>query len=262
MSSSSSLSSPLPLPSPRPPPAAAARRPPGGVLADFDPNFFCELAYEGFNPTRRRRDPFGQRPDDPGADTLLRERNILDCLEVHVSRTEGSQARGAVHLDGGHGLRRRLARLRAAARRGVALPGRAVGPADAAPARVHREQGQRGTAARSFELWDQEMGQLVAGDLGYTLGGVYVSQTGFRREGTAGAGEVQLVLTAALLHKMGHSWFDLGQARTYKDRLGARRHTRQEWLRRFHAARDEPCRLERQAAAAPGAELVEHLVRA
>merc|ERR1719464_2573112 len=90
----------------------------------------------------------------------------------------------------------------------------------------------------SFELWDAE-GRLVAGDVGYVVGGVYCSMTGFRAQHTQGAGEVQLVLTAALLHKMGFDWLDFGQVLRYKERLGARVVGRLAYLERLWASRDK-----------------------
>merc|ERR1719215_1990157 len=112
----------------------------------------------------------------------------------------------------------------------------------------------------SFELWD-ESGQLVAGDLGYTMGRVYVSQTGFHKDGTAGAGEIQLVLAAALLRRLGHEWMDFGQARAYKAALGCETLNRTEWLERFRRVRDEPCDLQPCRGGA-GAELLQELMAA
>lgn len=91
----------------------------------------------------------------------------------------------------------------------------------------------------SFELWDSD-GKLVAGDLGYTVGGVYTSMTGFRTHLSKGAGDVQLVLTSALLHKMGYAWWDLGMVMKYKAGLGARVITREDFVRRLHKDRDTP----------------------
>merc|ERR1719336_1347049 len=73
----------------------------------------------------------------------------------------------------------------------------------------------------SFELWDAE-GHLVAGDIGCIVGGLYTSMTGYHERHTRNAGEVQLVLTASLLHKLGFAWMDLGQALKYKECLGAK----------------------------------------
>jgi len=207
-----------------------------GWSLDFDPNFFCELAYEGFNPTSI------EIPADHDLKVLTPcfelERDVLTCLSTHISKKTRKRARHytltmdvayedvmleCIHLHGEgwlyRGERSVLRRLR-----------------------KHGYTGSKDIkfATRSFELWNKK-GELVAGDLGYTLGGVYVSQTGFHKEGTAGAGELQLVLMSAFFHRLGHKWLDLGQAKAYKSSLGAETLGRKAWLERFRPMRDQPC---------------------
>lgn len=211
-----------------------------GWSLDFHPNHFCELAYEGFNPTSI------EIPSDN--DVMIQvltpcfepERNVLKCLDTHISKKARKRSKnftmtvdaayddvilGCIRQHGEGWLYR--------GERWVL--------------RKLRQDGYTGDRdvrfmAHSFELWN-EKGELVAGDLGYTMGGVYVSQTGFHKDGTNGAGEVQLVLTSALLHKMGHTWFDLGQARQYKSKmLGAETLDRKTWLEQFREARDQHCK--------------------
>merc|ERR1712217_1000814 len=79
----------------------------------------------------------------------------------------------------------------------------------------------------------------MGGDLGSTVGSIYRSLTGFHRWQTKSAGEIQIVLTAALLHKMGFAWIDLGHTQDYKTRLGAHIMDRDEFRGRLLKARDK-----------------------
>merc|ERR1719221_1661963 len=118
-----------------------------------------------------------------------RKRNVLSCLKTHVSKRVRKRARhytltvdtaydevmlGCIRQHGEgwlyRGIRWTLRRLRKTGYTG--------------------RHGSIHVAPCSFELWDAN-GALVAGDLGYTVGSVYISQTGFHKEGTSGAGEVQ-----------------------------------------------------------------------
>mmetsp|Transcript_27871 Transcript_27871/g.44903 ORF Transcript_27871/g.44903 Transcript_27871/m.44903 type:complete len:322 (-) Transcript_27871:172-1137(-) len=98
----------------------------------------------------------------------------------------------------------------------------------------------------SIEMWDvsaasgdDEKKVLVAGDIGYTVGGCYTSMTGFRAAGTAGAGTAQLVATGALLRNLGFSFWDLGMVLKYKTELGGVTHSREDFIKRFHSVRDD-----------------------
>uniref|UniRef100_A0A7S0H6V6 Leucyl/phenylalanyl-tRNA--protein transferase n=1 Tax=Amorphochlora amoebiformis TaxID=1561963 RepID=A0A7S0H6V6_9EUKA len=93
-------------------------------------------------------------------------------------------------------------------------------------------------AVHSIELWDDKK-LLVAGDIGYTVGGCYTSMTGFRKEGTVSAGTIQLVATCGLLKEVGFQMWDLGMVMKYKKDLGATVLKRQEFIKRFHVIRDE-----------------------
>jgi len=204
---------------------------------DFSGSLFCELAYEGFlstsNEIQVSRDLLLQMLlpwNDP-------TRNTLDCQDMHISRQVKKRARrykmsvdaayddvmlGCIRMHGEAWLFRGLRWLL----RGLFKDGYRGKRSD-----IH-------VGVHSFELWDED-GQLVAGDLGYTVGGVYTSMTGFRLQGTKCAGQVQLVLTASLLHKMGYDWWDLGMVMTYKRRLGAHVVKRDEFVSRLHKDRDK-----------------------
>eukprot|EP00392_Amoebophrya_sp_AT5.2_P000359 g359.t1 len=88
----------------------------------------------------------------------------------------------------------------------------------------------------SVELFDEE-GRMVAGELGYTNGGIYTSLTGFyRHEGhrtaaaASGAGSAQLYLLGDWLIARGVQVWDLGMDLPYKAELGARVVSREDWL--------------------------------
>ncbi len=77
----------------------------------------------------------------------------------------------------------------------------------------------------AVELRHRESGALVAGEIGYTIGQVYTSLTGFVDRsvaGSAGLGTLQLVLLAQELERNGYAFWNLGHpSMEYKKRLGA-----------------------------------------
>lgn len=222
---------------------------------DFSGNMFCELAYEGFLSTSL---------EIPTGGALIIQvllpwndptRNALEWRDVHISQKVRKRAKkytmtvdaayddvmlGCIQMHGEGWLYRGLRWLL----RGLF----AQGYCGHCPIKV---------GVHSFELWDED-NRLVAGDLGYTVGGVYTSMTGFRLQGTKGAGEVQLVLTAALLLKMGFAWWDLGMVMKYKARLGAQVVSRDSFLRKLHETRDIPATFSSPRVA--GRELLSHLL--
>jgi Leu/Phe-tRNA-protein transferase len=84
----------------------------------------------------------------------------------------------------------------------------------------------------SIELWQD--GKLVAGELGFSVGSIYTSQTGFYT--VSGSGSVQLLALGLLLRKRGCTLWDFGMAMEYKMDLGATTMPRAEWRQTIRAA--------------------------
>lgn len=88
----------------------------------------------------------------------------------------------------------------------------------------------------SIEVWQD--GKLVAGELGFSVGKVYTSQTGFYT--VSGSGAVQLYALGRLLQQRGCALWDFGMAMEYKLELGATTIPRAEWRALIRAAAAEP----------------------
>ncbi|KAL7431729.1 hypothetical protein ACHAXM_002794 [Skeletonema potamos] len=89
----------------------------------------------------------------------------------------------------------------------------------------------------SVELYNTTTNNLVAGELGYTVGSIYTSLTGFTSESSAGS--VQLAVLGKLLTRSGFTHWDLGTAFEYKQRLGAVMIEREEFLRLLYEVRQD-----------------------
>ena len=85
-----------------------------------------------------------------------------------------------------------------------------------------------GVKVHSSELWDKHSNRLVAGEIGYTIGTVYTSLSGFRDKGTSSCGTLQLACTGRALQGCGYEVWDLGMGFDYKRDLGARDLGREE----------------------------------
>merc|ERR1711957_767062 len=99
-------------------------------------------------------------------------------------------------------------------------------PHDATPVRLY-----------SVEVWNAETGNLAGGELGYSVGGIYSSLTGFSSEDAAGS--VQLAALGKLLTRVGFEYWDLGMAMEYKTRLGAELVNRAEFVSKLQVSRVE-----------------------
>ena len=89
----------------------------------------------------------------------------------------------------------------------------------------------------SIEIWNVKSGQLVGGELGYSVGGIYSSLTGYSDEESAGS--VQLTALGCLLTRCGFEYWDLGMDLDYKRRLGAQLMPRDEFVANVKRTREE-----------------------
>ncbi|KAL4161451.1 hypothetical protein PRNP1_002005 [Phytophthora ramorum] len=84
----------------------------------------------------------------------------------------------------------------------------------------------------TVEMYDMATDTLVAGELGYTVGSVYTSLTGFSKAN--GAGTVQLHALSKFLYLAGFKMWDLGMSMDYKMSLGARDLERDDFLEQLY----------------------------
>jgi len=98
--------------------------------------------------------------------------------------------------------------------------------------------GLQGVRLHSCELWDNKTGKLVAGELGYAVGGIYTSLSGYREPGSKSAGTIQCCCTAIMLRRVGFLVWDLGMGMDYKKKLGAEDCERSIFLAHLHRCRD------------------------
>lgn len=109
---------------------------------------------------------------------------------------------------------------------------------------------RRGISFLSVELWHRESGRLVAGEIGYTVGKIYSSCTGFAlKEEFSGAGTFQLAALGRLLVKCGFECWDLGMELKYKKELGGEMHPRASWIATVQRLREEAVELTSPEAA-------------
>lgn len=98
-------------------------------------------------------------------------------------------------------------------------------------------------ALRGIELWSRDREEIVAGELGYTIGRSYTSLSGFCNRDEARwrhFGTLQMVLLAEQLRDSGYAFWNLGHPRMpYKRALGARVLQRKTFLKRWLEARDQ-----------------------
>lgn len=95
--------------------------------------------------------------------------------------------------------------------------------------------GVHGVRMHSIEVWSED-GKVVAGEVGYTVGSVYTSLSGFKLVGNSGS--VQLACVTPILKRCGFTLWDLGMCMEYKTNLGAKDVPRLAFLAKLRKARD------------------------
>jgi len=85
---------------------------------------------------------------------------------------------------------------------------------------------------------EAEEPRLVAGELGYTVGAMYTSLTGFTTESSAGS--IQMAALGAALQLAGMQIWDLGMDMAYKQALGATLLDRTDFVQYVHQHRVTP----------------------
>ncbi len=94
----------------------------------------------------------------------------------------------------------------------------------------------------SIELNDKITGELITGEIGYKIGSLYTSLTGFRSNEKKydNWGTLQLVLLSKYLEKEKYSFWNLGHPyMKYKFDLGAKQYSREDFLNRWYKVLDE-----------------------
>ena len=201
----------------------------------FDPRLIAQLMAEGFLPIASR--------DEILLPKLHQERCVIDLRDLHVSKSNRKRSRKyflRVNSDYQrvveecriqHGdqcwlydpLVEAFRKLNTHSYEGFVSQERV-------PVRLY-----------SIEIYKEGTTQLVAGELGYTVGKVFTSLTGFKNEPNAGS--VQLLALGRLLQKQGFVLWDLGMEMPYKMDLGAQLYERQVFLQHFHSLRLDDIRL-------------------
>jgi len=226
---------------------------------EFSPRFYADLFYNGFLPIAYRLEPF---PTADLREALLR---ALPSLAKHVARA-GSKGLcilmpklhkkrclvkdwKSIHI--GKNFRKRSKKytisfdteldkvmdgcvkqhgenwlyppVRETFRSIHKNPVKTVGKAKL-PIRIH-----------SVELWDGE--DLVAGELGYSLGRVYTSLTGYYVKDSTGT--IQMLAMAGILKESGFELWDLGMSLPYKAKLGSKTYPRGDFVETLKSLRDK-----------------------
>ena len=104
---------------------------------------------------------------------------------------------------------------------------------------LHRAE-EDGCRVLSVELWDHN-DRLVAGEVGYQIGAVYTSLSGFCRRHSGGKnyGTCQMVMLAQKMFQHGMHFWNMGHPdMPYKIRLGAKVLEREDFLKIWKESRD------------------------
>jgi Leu/Phe-tRNA-protein transferase len=206
----------------------------------WDPDFYVALARAGFISIAHPHPAYGP--------LLLPELQasyaILDWEDLHVSRQMRSRIRperleaDGIELVLSPSCARVTERLRAyhGPRAWLCEP-----YLDLLAKLSERKRGD--FILHGVELWCRQRSELVAGELGYTIGTTYTSLSGFcsrqdrQRRST---GTLQMVLLAQRLREQGYAFWNMGHPHmSYKRALGAREVPRSSFLERWRLARTQ-----------------------
>ena len=92
------------------------------------------------------------------------------------------------------------------------------------------------------ELWSRKRNELIAGELGYTIGSIYTSLSGFcspHSRDLRHFGTLQMYMLAEILQERGYSFWNMGDPTPpYKKAFGATIVSRGEFLERWMSERD------------------------
>lgn len=222
----------------------------------FEPGFYVALARAGFIAIGLRHHLHGDLliPEMQSAYAVLDWPAMRESSHVRRLRASGRLEEDGVALHVTRDCRAVLDRIEAqhAPRCWLIPPYRAL---------VHELAAagpDAGLEMHAVELRAERRGELVAGELGYSIGRTYTSLSGFcspDERAWRHFGSLQLVLLAERLRDAGYAFWNLGHPHMdYKGALGARVLSRSAFLERWHAHRDE--RPRRSIGAEPaGAEL-------
>lgn len=95
----------------------------------------------------------------------------------------------------------------------------------------------------SVELISKKSGELIAGEVGYIIGKTYTSLSGFSSKNKihTNCGTLQLVLLAKYLEENNFEFWNFGHPHmTYKQKLGCKIYTRNDFLSRWTTATKTP----------------------
>jgi Leu/Phe-tRNA-protein transferase len=203
---------------------------------DWSPDFYRLLARTGFINIAHEHDELGP--------VLLPEMQaayaVLDWPNLHLSRSMRRWLRSARCAEGEYALV--VGTDLDAVLAGI---GRAYGDSwlSASYAKLLRTLVADGSVddfeVMTVALTSGRAGGVVAGEIGYRVGRVYTSLTGFFERDDAfysNTGTLQLALLAEHLQAAGFAFWNLGHpGMEYKRRLGARNLPRLEFLKRWFA---------------------------
>lgn len=88
----------------------------------------------------------------------------------------------------------------------------------------------------SVEVWNVMDQTLAAGELGYTVGSIYTSLTGFTDQDSAGS--VQMAVLGHVLQLNQYTMWDLGMEMKYKTNLGSHLIQRHDFVQQVHSVRN------------------------